>query len=138
MSISYFTSLLFGRGAGAGTETSAPSSDSRLVPENDTSDILTLPDGRKIGFSQFGVSTGKPVFFCHGLPGSRVEAGHLHQAALDVGARIIATDRPGIGLSTFQPQRTLLDHPKDLEHLAAHLGLQEYGVMVRNMSSLCH
>ncbi|KAK1993227.1 alpha/beta hydrolase [Colletotrichum falcatum] len=130
MSISYLTSWLSGHGPATRAEISASaSSDSRLVPEKDTSDTLTLPDGRKLGFSQFGLSTGKPIFYCHGLPGSRVEAGHLHQAALEVGARIIATDRPGMGLSTFQAQRALLDHPKDLEHLAAHLELQEYGVM---------
>lgn len=101
-----------------------------MVPEPDTSDTLTLADGRKLGYSQFGLATGKPIFYCHGLPGSRVEAGHLHEAALDVGARIIATDRPGMGLSTPQPGRTLLDHPKDLEHLATHLKLKEYGVLV--------
>ena len=105
-------------------------SERRLVPEKDTSDILTLPDGRKLGYAQFGLLTGRPIFYCHGLPGSRVEAGHLHKAALEVGARIIATDRPGMGLSSALPGRTLLDHPKDLEHLAVHLDVQEYGVMV--------
>ncbi|KZL74209.1 alpha/beta hydrolase [Colletotrichum tofieldiae] len=131
MFISYLKSFLLGNNK-AGTSAKSPiltSSESRLVPEKDTSDTLTLPDGRKLGYAQFGFPTGKPIFYCHGLPGSRVEAGHLHEAALELGARIIATDRPGMGLSTFQPERTLLDHPKDLEHLAAHLGLKEYGVM---------
>lgn len=111
-------------------------SHSSLVPEKDTLDVLVLPDGRNFSFSQFGLATGRPVFFCHGLPGSRVEAGHLHEAAVDVGARIIATDRPGVGLSSPQPGRTLLNHPRDLEQLAAHLELQEYAVLVRrDMSS---
>ncbi|CRK32211.1 hypothetical protein BN1723_003868 [Verticillium longisporum] len=64
-----------------------------------------------------------------GLPCSRVEAGHLHEEAFATGVRIIATDRPGMGLSTPQPDRTLLDHPKDLELLADHLKLSEYGVL---------
>ncbi|OHF04478.1 alpha/beta hydrolase [Colletotrichum orchidophilum] len=34
-----------------------------------------------------------------------------------------------MGLSTPQPGRTLLDHPKDLEHLATHLNLKEFGVL---------
>ncbi|GJD03116.1 hypothetical protein ColKHC_11941 [Colletotrichum higginsianum] len=133
MSVSYIKSLVFGGSSpDISAETSASrSSECRLVPEPDTSDTLTLPDGRKIGYAQFGLATGKPVFYCHGLPGSRVEAGHLHKAAMDVGARIIATDRPGMGLSTFQPGRTLLDHPKDLEQLAEHLRLPEYAVMGR-------
>ncbi|KAE9566593.1 hypothetical protein CGMCC3_g17262 [Colletotrichum fructicola] len=123
MSISYLKSLLF-----RNSPTDAPS-EPWLVPEKDTTEVLTLPDGRKLGYSQYGLSTGKPIFYCHGLPGSRVEAGHLHEAALETGARIIATDRPGMGLSTFQTGRTLLDHPKDLEHLASHLKINEYGVM---------
>ncbi|KAJ0310688.1 hypothetical protein Brms1b_008641 [Colletotrichum noveboracense] len=123
MSISYLKSLLF-----RNSPTDAPS-EPWLVPEKDTTEVLTLPDGRKLGYSQYGLSTGKPIFYCHGLPGSRVEAGHLHEAALETGARIIATDRPGMGLSTFLPGRTLLDHPKDLEHLASHLKINEYGVM---------
>lgn len=105
-------------------------SERRLVPEEDTSDVFTLPDGRKLGYAQFGLLTGRPILYCHGLPGSRVEAGHLHEAALEVGARIIATDRPGMGSSSPQPGRTLLDHPKDLQQLAEHLKLTEYGVMV--------
>lgn len=124
MSISYLQSLLF-----RNSTTDAPS-EPWLVPEKDTTEVLTLPDGRKLGYSQYGLSTGKPIFYCHGLPGSRIEAGHLHEAALETGARIIATDRPGMGLSTFLPGRTLLDHPKDLEHLASHLKINEYGVMV--------
>ncbi|KAF9878769.1 alpha beta hydrolase fold protein [Colletotrichum karsti] len=130
MSISYLKSLVFGtNNGGTSVDLPTPGASTRLVPEKDTTEILTLPDGRKLGYAQFGLSTGKPIFYCHGLPGSRVEAGHLHEAALDVGARIIATDRPGMGLSTFQPGRTLLDHPKDLEQLASHLKLNEYGVM---------
>lgn len=109
-------------------------SERSLVPERDTSDTLTLPDGRQLGFAQYGLLTGKPVFYCHGLPGSRVEAGHLHEEAFATGVRIIATDRPGMGLSTPQPDRTLLDHPKDLELLADHLKLSEYGVLVRRIS----
>ncbi|KAI8272896.1 hypothetical protein K4K56_002229 [Colletotrichum sp. SAR 10_98] len=123
MSVSYLKSLLF-----RNSPTDAPS-EPWLVPEKDTTEVLTLPDGRKLGYSQYGLSTGKPIFYCHGLPGSRVEAGHLHEAALETGARIIATDRPGMGLSTFQTERKLLDHPKDLEHLASHLKINEYGVM---------
>ncbi|KAF6795047.1 alpha beta hydrolase fold protein [Colletotrichum sojae] len=128
MSISYIKSLFSGSNNPADGSPPA-SSEPWLVPEKDTTEVLTLPDGRKLGYSQYGLATGKPIFYCHGLPGSRVEAGHLHEAALETGARIIATDRPGMGLSTFQPGRTVLDHPKDLEHLATHLKINKYGVM---------
>ncbi|CRK29922.1 hypothetical protein BN1708_005061 [Verticillium longisporum] len=41
-------------------------SERSLVPGRDTSDTLTLPDGRQLGFAQYGLLTGKPVFYCHG------------------------------------------------------------------------
>ncbi|OAL33846.1 hypothetical protein AYO20_06857 [Fonsecaea nubica] len=95
----------------------------------DNSDTLVLPDGRKLGYVQFGSPTGRAIFFLHGHPGSRLEGAHLHDLGLKLGARIICADRPGIGLSSPQPGRTLLDHPKDLERLADHLKLDKYGVL---------
>ncbi|KAG7152710.1 putative hydrolase YcgS like protein [Verticillium longisporum] len=125
---SYLESIFF-RTRRQTSLTGGLASERSLVPERDTSETLTLPDGRRLGFAQYGLLTGKPVFYCHGLPGSRVEAGHLHEEAVANGVRIIATDRPGMGLSSPQPERTLIDHPKDLELLADHLKLSEYGVL---------
>jgi pimeloyl-ACP methyl ester carboxylesterase len=98
--------------------------------DNYDSDTLLLPDGRTLGYSQFGLLTGRPILYLHGHPGSRLEGTHLHDAALKVGARIVAADRPGVGLSSPQPGRKLLDNPKDLERLADHLKLESYGVLV--------
>jgi hypothetical protein len=108
-----------------------PASRTRPENDNDNSDTLLLPDGRKLGYAQYGSQTGRAVLFMHGHPGSRLEGAHLHDLGLKLGARIIVADRPGMGLSSAQPGRTLLDHPKDLEHLADHLKLESYGVLVR-------
>lgn len=99
--------------------------------DDDSSDTCTLPDGRKLGYAQYGCLTGKAVFWIHGLPGSRTEGAYFHDHGIELGARIIATDRPGMGLSSPQPGRTLLDWSKDVEMLAAHLGLTEYSLLVR-------
>jgi pimeloyl-ACP methyl ester carboxylesterase len=104
---------------------------SRTGLDNDNSDTLLLPDGRKLGYAQYGSLTGRAVLFAHGHPGSRLEGAHLHDLGLKLGARIIAPDRPGMGWSSPHPDRTLLDYPKDLEHLADHLKLERYGVLVR-------
>ena len=106
-----------------------PESQFRL--DNDSSDTLVLPDGRKLGYAQYGSLTGRPILYLHGIPGSRVEAACLDELGLELGARIIAADRPGIGWSSPHPGRRLLDHPKDLEHLAKHLGLDDYSILVR-------
>ncbi|MHC4055862.1 alpha/beta hydrolase, partial [Bradyrhizobium sp. 25ACV] len=42
--------------------------------------------------------------------------------------RIIAPERPGFGLSTYQRQRTLADWAGDVAILASHLGLKKFGV----------
>ncbi|PGH30333.1 hypothetical protein GX50_06891 [[Emmonsia] crescens] len=110
----------------------APSDElpkSRFRLDNGSSDTFTLPDGRKLGYAQYGSLTGRPVLYQHGLPGSRIEAASFDELGQKYGARIIATDRPGIGWSSPHPGRTLLDHPKDLECLAKHLELDEYCVL---------
>ncbi|KUJ12846.1 alpha/beta hydrolase fold protein [Mollisia scopiformis] len=78
--------------------------------DNDSSDTLTLPDGRNLGCS-------------------RLEAAGYDDLGLKLGARIIAADRPGYGWSSSHPDRTLLDYPKDIEYLANHLKLDEYSVL---------
>ncbi|KKY24096.1 putative alpha beta hydrolase [Phaeomoniella chlamydospora] len=89
----------------------------------------TLPDGRTLGFAEYGSPTGEPVFLFHGLPGSRLEGREWEQIGRKLGARIIATDRPGMGLSSFKPDRNLLDWPADVKYLAQHLNLDHYRVV---------
>ena len=50
---------------------------------------------------------------------SRLDAAPAHEAALAKGVRLISPDRPGMGLSTYQPGRRLLDWPHDVRELAA-------------------
>ncbi|RHZ52341.1 hypothetical protein CDV55_103428 [Aspergillus turcosus] len=97
--------------------------------DNDSSDTLPLPDGRKLGYAQYGSLTGRPIFYLHGLPGSRLEAAGFDELGQELGARVIGVDRPGIGWSSPHPGRRLLDHPKDIDHLAKHLELDEYSVL---------
>jgi len=98
--------------------------------DKDTSTTFAHPDGRNIGYAQYGAPEGRAVFYLHGMPGSRIEAAAFHDMATRIGARVIAVDRPGYGLSSPQPNRTLLDHPKDIDKLADHLKIKSYGVMV--------
>jgi pimeloyl-ACP methyl ester carboxylesterase len=64
------------------------------------------------------------VFFFHGLGTSRVICPTDERLAFDLGVRLIAVDRPGIGLSERLPGRRLLDWPADVEQLADGLGLR--------------
>jgi pimeloyl-ACP methyl ester carboxylesterase len=89
----------------------------------------TIADGRTLAYVEYGAPAGIPVFYAHGGPGSRLEGVVFHEAALQYGFRLIATDRPGMGQSTFLPDRTLLDYPKDISSLADALSIDRFGVL---------
>ena len=92
-------------------------------------DVLTLRDGRKLGFAEYGDPAGKPVFWFHGFPDSRLEANFADASAKEMGVRIICFDRPGYGLSDWQPGRRILDWPETMAEAAAHLGFDKVGVI---------
>ncbi|HRD70394.1 MAG TPA: alpha/beta hydrolase [Legionella sp.] len=93
------------------------------------SSILKLKDGRHLGFAEYGSSNGFPILFVHGLPGSRLEAEKLHATALKVQVRLIGLDRPGMGLSSPQKNRTLLDYPEDIIEFASLLNLKKFSIV---------
>ncbi len=64
-----------------------------------------------------------------GGPGSRLEGQMYEKKAAEYGFRLIATDRQGMGQSTFKSERVLLDYPQDLADLADALGIGKFGVM---------
>jgi pimeloyl-ACP methyl ester carboxylesterase len=90
---------------------------------------ITLSDGRKLGFAEFGEMQGKPVFYFHGFPGSRLEARLAEKISRDSHIRFIGIDRPGFGLSDFKPRRTLLDWPDDVIELADALGFKRFSAL---------
>ena len=90
---------------------------------------LRLRDGRTLAYSEAGAPDGVPVFHFHGSPGSRFERWGGAEAYRAAGARLITTDRPGIGRSDPQAGRALLDWPADVAQLAEALGLRRFAVM---------
>lgn len=102
----------------------------RTTPERPgTATTVTLLDGRKLAFAEYGNPAGVPFLFMHGIPSSRLAGGLIHDAACRWGARIIAPDRPGYGASDPQPGRTILAWPADVAGLIDMLGLERVGVL---------
>ena len=89
-------------------------------------DTIELADGRTLGWATFGDPDGTPVVAIHGSPDSRMVWALADEAARAVGVRLIAPDRPGFGLSTPKPDRSILDWVDDLDVLVDHLGLESY------------
>jgi pimeloyl-ACP methyl ester carboxylesterase len=62
----------------------------------------------------------------HGGLCSRLDVVPADEVARRLGIRLLAPDRPGVGLSTRQPGRRLLDWPDDIRELADRLGLDRF------------
>ncbi|MBE1159833.1 alpha/beta fold hydrolase [Dyella acidiphila] len=91
---------------------------------------VMLADGRRMTYAEFGMPDGHPVFYFHGTPSSRLEPLLIGEATFTrLGLRIIAPDRPGIGRSSFQPQRRFADWPADLLALADALQLDTFSLL---------
>src|SRR4051812_5797015 len=95
------------------------------LPDGSGARIL-LPDGRSLGFCEGGAADGAPLFWFPGTPGSRLAAASLGSAAKHLGVRLIVVERPGFGVSTFQPNRGILSFPPDLAALAGALRLDRF------------
>ncbi len=91
--------------------------------------MLTLSDGRKLSYTEYGAPTGIPIIGFHGMPGSRYVMKALEPAALAAGARLIAPERPGYGLSDPHPRGELLTYPRDVAELAEALGIARFAAL---------
>ncbi|EPS39739.1 hypothetical protein H072_6475 [Dactylellina haptotyla CBS 200.50] len=93
------------------------------------SQTFSLPDGRTLGYAEYGHPRGYPVLFFHGYPSCRLEGYPIDRLAHHRQLRIISLERPGFGLSTFQPNRTILDWPKDVEAFVRGKEISRFAVL---------
>jgi pimeloyl-ACP methyl ester carboxylesterase len=99
------------------------------MPGDGTGFAIDIPGGRLLGVAEYGRPGGRPVLYFHGLSGSRLEASLADHAADDLGVRLIAIDRPGMGLSDFLPDRRIPDIASDAARIADALGLGRFAVL---------
>jgi len=91
---------------------------------------IILADERKLAYAEFGRADGFPIMYFHGAPSCRLEPLFVGDDVwARLGLRVIAPDRPGMGLSDFQPDRKFSDWPSDITSLADALGLNQFSVM---------
>lgn len=91
--------------------------------------LITLKDGRKLGFLECGDPKGHPVFYFHGFPGSRLQARDFAETAKAHRYRLFGIDRPGMGLSTFNKKHTILNWSQDIVELADHLEIDTFSII---------
>lgn len=90
---------------------------------------IQLRDGRTVGFADFGELGKTAVLWCHGGPGCRLGPAYVAPTAADSGIRLIGIDRPGYGLSTPQPGRSIADWVGDALAVADHLDIDSFATI---------
>jgi pimeloyl-ACP methyl ester carboxylesterase len=93
-----------------------------------TSDGITLADGRRLSWHEFGDPDGSPVIYTAGTPVSGLGGACYDQPARAARLRWISPDKPGYGASDYQPRRSLASWGDDLAALAGHLDLDRFAL----------
>lgn len=94
-----------------------------------SSRVHRLPDGRRIGYAEYGSPDGLPAIALHGTPGARYMFALTDEAAWARGLRILAPERPGYGLSDQHHFDTLGETAYDVEAIADALGLERFALI---------
>jgi pimeloyl-ACP methyl ester carboxylesterase len=91
---------------------------------------VTVRDGRKLGFAEFGDPHGRAVLWMHGTPGARRQIPQeARLAAAELGIRLIGLDRPGVGHSTPHLYSSISDFAEDLEQVLDRLGIGDFAML---------
>lgn len=88
-------------------------------------DRIALPDGRSVGYMRWGRPGGRPMILFHGAPGAR---SFCPDAAVteELGFDLVVLERPGYGLSSPHPARTMLSWAEDTMLAADALGWNDF------------
>jgi pimeloyl-ACP methyl ester carboxylesterase len=91
--------------------------------------VVRLRDGRTAGYAQYGAPDGFPVVNAHGGLACRLDVATADSIAAECGVRLISPDRPGVGLSDPQPDRTVLDWARDVADMLDQFELDRFAVI---------
>lgn len=89
-----------------------------------------LPDGRRLGYAEYGDPCGSVVLWFHGTPGGRRQFPIVgRRAAEKLGLRVVLVERAGSGLSDRHVYASVADWPTDVARIADALGVEQLGVV---------
>ena len=88
---------------------------------------VTVGD-RVVGVYEYGDPAGAPVMALHGTPACGAGFAWADEPARERGLRVIAPDRPGVGLSSPIESWEVADYPAELSALADALNLDQFAV----------
>jgi len=82
-----------------------------------------------VGFYEYGDPNGEPLFALHGVPSCGAGFDWTDEPARQRGIRVIAPDRPGVGLSDPRPRRPVIEYAAELAAIADALGVDGFTVL---------
>lgn len=88
--------------------------------------LFQLPDGRVMGYAEYGQRDGFPLLVLHGTPGSRYMFQPGDEIAQSRGLRLIAPDRPGYGLSSVCIPTQYHQWTQDIKCLLEALNVERF------------
>jgi pimeloyl-ACP methyl ester carboxylesterase len=101
-----------------------------VLPPPRLEGTVTLTDGRRVGYAEYGPPNGRPILWFHGSPGARRQIPPVARLAADSrNVRLIAVERPGVGASTRHLHRNILGYADDIEDFTNRLGIEWFGII---------
>lgn len=96
---------------------------------------IQLPDGRTLAYREFGPADGSPLIFLPGAGCGRLMRFGDDSLLAASGVRLISVDRPGLGSSTADADKSLRSVASDLAHLIAAVSDQPVGVIANSQGA---
>ena len=90
--------------------------------------VISLTDGRKLGYKEYGDPNGFPIIGLHGTPGSRIWFRGNDDISKKLGIRLITIDRPGYGLSDSKKDRQITEFNDDIDSLLKVFGITKFSL----------
>jgi pimeloyl-ACP methyl ester carboxylesterase len=91
---------------------------------------VTLPEGRRLGYAEYGDPSGPLVLWFHGTPGARRQIPLVgRRAADDLGLRLVCVERPGVGDSSDHAYAQIRDWAADVAVVADRLGHDRFMIV---------
>ena len=86
----------------------SPMQENILHQKDRLTQSIFLQDGRRLCYAEYGPKNGTPVVLMHSASGSRLQVPDDEDILHEYGVRILAPDRPGIGLSDIKKKHTII------------------------------
>lgn len=95
----------------------------------DGPEFVSLSNGHRLAYAEYGDPAGIPVIFLHGTPGSRLLGALFDDRAEESSVRLLAYERPGFGRSPPWKDRSIPDVGTSVTAVLDEFGIETAGLI---------